>query len=263
MNDFDEFDSEFNKLKVVDRSETDRMIGLEKVMAKRDKKKFNLLPLIFSSFGVFTVGLFLMMTIKEYTPDIGSQKTIIDDQTVPEIPIVEVAPNMITVEYAIDNMDRGNHNYETVGTGKRIVVDPEVSGFQRGDVIYFTTPKYSNLNPDLNLAEQYISRLVGLPGERIEIREGQVYIDEMKLESFYAFPAVRGMNKEEYLETVDSNNSSMTEEDFKESMESILVPEGTVFVLGDQWWRSIDSRHFGPLSLDHVEGKVIGYVIGQ
>ncbi len=42
MNDFDEFDDEFNKLKDVDRSETDRMIGLEKVMAKK-KKKFNLL----------------------------------------------------------------------------------------------------------------------------------------------------------------------------------------------------------------------------
>ena len=261
MNDFDEFDDEFNKLKDVDRSETDRMISLEKVMAKRGKKKFNLLPLIFSSFAVFAVGLFLMMTIKEYTPDVGSQKTIIDDQTVPEIPIVEVAPNMITVEYGIDNMDKGNHDYETIGTGKRIVVDPGVSDFQRGDVIYFTTPKYSNGNPNLNLAGHHISRVVGLPGERIEIREGQVYIDEMKLESFYSIPTVRGMNKEKYLETVDSQNSSMTEEDFEESMESILVPEGTVFVLGDQWWRSIDSRHFGPLSLGHVEGEVIGYGI--
>ena len=261
MNDFDEFDGEFNKLKDVDRSETDRMIGLEKVMAKSGEKKFHLLPLIFSSFGVFAVGIFLMMTIKENTPYVESQKTIIDDQTVLEIPIVEVAPNMITVEYAIDNMDRGNHDYETIGTGNRIVVDPGVSGFQRGDVIYFTTPKYSNGNPNVNLARHHISRVVGLPGERIEFREGKVYIDEMKLESFYSIPTVRGMNKEKYFETVDSQNSSMTEEDFEESMESILVQEGSVFVLGDQWWRSIDSRHFGPLSIGHVEGKVIGYAV--
>ena len=46
-------------------------------------------------------------------------------------------------------------------------------------------------------------------------------------------------------------------------MESILVPKGSVFVLGDQWWRSIDSRHFGPLSLSQVEGKVIGYAMEQ
>lgn len=261
MNDFDEFDGEFNELKDVDRLETDRMISLEKVIAKSGKKKFNMLPLIFSSFAIFAVGLFLMMTIKEYTSEVESQKTIIDDQSVPEIPIVEVESNMITVEYGIDNMDKGNHDYETIGTGKRIVVEPGVSGFQRGDVIYFATPKYSNGNPNLNLAGNYISRVVGLPGERIEIRDGQVYIDEMKLESFYSFPTVRGMNKEKYFETVDSQNSSMTEEDFEESMEAILVPEGTVFVLGDQWWRSIDSRHFGPLSLSQVEGKVIGYGI--
>jgi len=138
------------------------------------------------------------MTIKEYTPEVEIQKSIIDVQTVPEIPIVEVAPNMITVEYAIDNMDKGNHDYETIGTGKRIVMDPGVSSYQRGDVIYFSSPKYSNGNPNLNLAGHYISRVVALSGERIEIREGQVYIDEMKLESFYSNPTVRGMNKEKY-----------------------------------------------------------------
>ena len=55
----------------------------------------------------------------------------------------------------------------------------------------------------------------------------------------------------------------MNEEDFEESMESILVSEGSVFVIGDQWWRSIDSRHFGLLSLSKVEGKVIGYRMEQ
>ena len=47
---------------------------------------------------------------------------------------------MFTVEYEVNNMDRGNHDYETLGTGKRIAMDPGVLDFQRGDVIYFTTP---------------------------------------------------------------------------------------------------------------------------
>ena len=71
------------------------------------------------------------------------------------------------------------------------------------------------------------------------------------------------MNKEEYLKTVNPKNSAMNEEDFEENMESILVSKGSVFVIGDQWWRSIDSRHFGLLSLSKVEGKVIGYRMEQ
>ena len=122
---------------------------------------------------------------------------------------------------------------------KQLALEKNCSGprkyqvFNCGDVIYFTTPEYSNGNPNLNLAGHHISRVVGLPGERIEIRKGQVYIDEMKLESFYSYPTVRGMKKEEYLETVDPQNSAMTEEDFEESIESILVSEGSVFVLGN------------------------------
>ena len=63
---------------------------------------------------------------------------------------------MFTVEYGIDNMDRGNHDYETIGTGKRIAVDPGVSDFQRGDVIYFTTPEYSNGNSRFKSSQNII-----------------------------------------------------------------------------------------------------------
>ena len=87
MNDFD---GEFNKLKDVERSEDARMISLKKVMARSKKKKFKILPLVFSGFTVFAVGLFLMMTVKEDTPVVEIGKTIIDDQTVHEIPIVEL-----------------------------------------------------------------------------------------------------------------------------------------------------------------------------
>lgn len=260
MNDFD---GEFNKLKDVKRSEDARMISLKKVMARSNKKKFKILPLVFSGFTVFAVGLFLMMTVKEDTPVVESGKTIIDEQTVHEVPIVELTSRMFTVEYEVDNMDRGNHDYETLGTGRRIAVDPGVLDFHRGDVIYFTTPEYSNGNSGLNLPEHYISRVVALPGEKIEIKKGQIFIDDKKLKSFYSYPTVRGRNKEEYLKTVNPENSAMNEEDFEENMESILVSKGSVFVIGDQWWRSIDSRHFGLLSLSKVEGKVIGYRMEQ
>ena len=70
--------------------------------------------MIVSSAVVAVVTLFLVLTLNEYAPNLGSGKSIIDNQTSPEIPIVEVMPNMFTVEYGIDNMDRGNHDYETI-----------------------------------------------------------------------------------------------------------------------------------------------------
>lgn len=263
MSDFDEYDVEFDRLKDVERTDAARMASLRKIKTRGKSKKFSVIPLIVSSNIVAVIALFLVLTLNEHILDVTKEKSIIDDQTVAAIPIVEVTPSLFTVEYSVDNMDRGNHDYETVGTDKRIVIDPEVLAFKRGDVVYFKVPIYSNGNFGLNLAEHQISRVVGLPGEKFEIKKGQVFINNQKLEAFYSIPTVRGMPMKEYLETVSPQNTTMTEEDFQESMESIIVPEGSVFVLGDQWWRSIDSRHFGPLSLKKVEGKVLGYGVSS
>lgn len=46
---------------------------------------------------------------------------------------------------------------------------------------------------------------------------------------------------------------------FEMDMEPIEVEENTVFVLVDQWWRGVDSKDFGLLPLDRIEGKVLGY----
>ncbi|WP_203247199.1 signal peptidase I [Sporosarcina beigongshangi] len=259
MSDFDEYDVEFDKLKDLERTDIARVASFNKLEDRSRKKKLRILPMIASSVVVSVVALFLVLTLFEYVPNLGSGKSIIDDQTELEIPIVEVTANMFTVEYGIDNMDRGNHDYETTGTDKRIVIDLGVSNFKRGDIVYFKMPVYSNENSGLNLKEHQLSRIVGLPGEKIEIKKGQVFINNQKLEAFYSIPTVRGMAMEEYFEKVSSQNTMMNEEDFQENMESILVPEGSVFVLGDQWWRSVDSRHFGPISLSDVEGKVLGY----
>lgn len=42
-------------------------------------------------------------------------------------------------------------------------------------------------------------------------------------------------------------------------MKPVKVEENTVFVLGDNWWRSVDSKEFGVLPMEEVEGKVLGY----
>lgn len=190
-----------------------------------------------------------------------STETITDENTKPEIDLVEVTENTELIEWGSDAMDRGNHDYDTFAHSE-LVVELGYSDVKRGDVIYYKTPLDAIVrNP--RLPEKYIARVVGLPGETVEIKEGQVFIDNKILETFYAKPTKYGMEEEEYFEKKDASkieNIAAVKDYFSTTMKPVKVIEDTVFVLVDQWWRGTDSREFGVLPLDSVEGKVLGYV---
>lgn len=97
--------------------------------------------------------------------------------------------------------------------------------FQRGDVIVFPFP--------YNEEEDYIKRVIGLPGDHVELRDGQVYVNGQRLDEPYIQEAAR--------------------RDFSE----MLVPDDAVFVMGDNRNDSSDSREWGPLSMDSVIGKAL------
>lgn len=93
----------------------------------------------------------------------------------------------------------------------------------RGDVVVFRFP----LDPTRN----WVKRIVGLPGETVEIRRGIVFIDGEALEEPYA---------------VSANRVDLAAE---------LVPEGHYFVMGDNRPASSDSREWGPLPGENIVGK--------
>lgn len=76
----------------------------------------------------------------------------------------------------------------------------------------------------------------------IKIEKGQVYIDGKKLVSFYG---------NEYHTGIYVENSEVQSEE-------IELAEDEFFVLGDNWWRSIDSKLFGPVHKESIIGKVTG-----
>ncbi len=103
---------------------------------------------------------------------------------------------------------------------------------QRGDVIIFHSVK----NSDQNL----IKRVIGLPGETVEITDGTVYITD---NSGYTFPLYE--YEKDYI--VEPPNSDYP---------STQVPEGCYFVMGDNRNHSNDSRSWGELPGGNIIGKV-------
>lgn len=83
----------------------------------------------------------------------------------------------------------------------------------------------------------YIKRVIGLPGDRIVIEDGKVYINDEELEESYLQSGV----------VTDMGKGFCTD---------LVVPENTVFVMGDNRTQSTDSRCFGCIPLEKIESKV-------
>ncbi|MGN7403712.1 signal peptidase I [Cytobacillus praedii] len=208
------------------------------------------------------IGLAVVLTACSSEAASTEMETIADNDTKPEVELVEPPENSLLLEWNHDNMDRGDHDYQVMAHPP-LVFDPNDKEVKRGDVIYFKSPEFTiESNPQFNMPEFSISRVVGLEGETVEIKNGQVFIDGKKLDTFYSKALNRGMGQEEYFKKVNPVNRG-DEESWKEyfatTMDPVKVEENTIFLLGDNWWRSADSRYFGVLPMENVEGKVLGY----
>jgi len=106
---------------------------------------------------------------------------------------------------------------------------------KRGDIIVFRYPK----DPQ----EYYIKRVVGLPDEKIEIKDGQVYIYNQEFKDGVILD-------EEYLSPdLKTYSSSGTY--------SVVLGKNEFFVLGDNRNSSKDSRSFGPVDRSFITGRAL------
>lgn len=113
------------------------------------------------------------------------------------------------------------------------------NSIRRGDIVAFESPKFKDSN---NLAIKYIQRIVGLPGETLEIKDNQVFINGEKLKEDYAF-----WDKElEYLNYYGGKDQSL-----------VNIPQGKYFLLGDNRYNSFDSRYFGYIDEDKILGRAV------
>ena len=143
----------------------------------------------------------------------------------------------------------------TLEPGDRVLVQKVVYGPDRGDVIVFSDPQ-GRPGPDRGIVggfahwlsstlgierpehEDFIKRVIGLPGETVELRDGRLYVDGVRIHE----PYLKG--------AVDTRDYG-----------PVRVPEGALFVLGDNRLNSNDSRFgLGFVPVDKVVGRAFAIV---
>jgi signal peptidase I len=114
----------------------------------------------------------------------------------------------------------------TIKEGELLLIEEvPASQLKRGDIIVFRSPG----NQDVSL----VKRLIGLPGETVEIRDNKVYIDGKVLDEPYI-------------------KEPMMAGDFP----LVTLNSGEYYVMGDNRNNSMDSRHFGPIPGASILGRV-------
>jgi signal peptidase I len=127
----------------------------------------------------------------------------------------------------------------TLLPGQFVLVDkltPRWTPYSRGDIVVFDPPDTWAPNSRV----PYIKRVIGVPGDRIELRDGKVFVNHVKLEEPYVF---------------EDGGVGQASEPSPEGASEWLVPTGDLFVMGDHRGESADSRSFGPIAISHVIGR--------
>jgi len=114
-----------------------------------------------------------------------------------------------------------------------------VRPIRRGDIIVFKYPD----QPDRDL----IKRVIGLPGETVELRNKKVYIDGKPIDEPYVH----------FLTPTSTAFQEITSSDVRENYGPVTVPPEQYFVMGDNRDNSEDSRYWGFLPKNNVKGKAL------
>lgn len=138
----------------------------------------------------------------------------------------------------------GNSMYPNFHDGEFLLTDKvsyNIGEPKRGDVVIFSAPPAAHCPVGLNC--DFIKRVVGMPGERIKIQNGKVYVNSQILTEPYE-SAIK-----------ITNSGSQTTSYLSEGREQ-LIPDGSYIVFGDNRPGSSDSREWGPIEKKRIIGKV-------
>jgi signal peptidase I len=199
-----------------------------------------------------------------YPPaDLPDEPSGTSDDSKPRIPFWIEFPVLIVVALAVAILIKtflfqafyipSSSMEDTLQINDRVLVSKlnyQLGDVSRGDVIVFDDPRGGFDEPSESVVQsavrnvlesvglrtprsEFIKRVIGVPGDVVEAREGDVWVNGERLD-------------EPYLE-----DPSYRHPDFG----PVVIPEGTFFVMGDNRASSQDSRFFGPIPGDDIVGR--------
>lgn len=157
------------------------------------------------------------------------------------IQVVVLALSIFVISYLFlfqPHQVRGNSMYPNFHDQEFLLTDKTSYRFgqpQRGDVVIFKAPPSE---PCAETECEYIKRVIALPGEKVRITEGAIFINDQKLNEDYLPSDIKTFQGSFFLEG-----------------KTISLSEGEYFVAGDNRLHSRDGREFGPIKRGAIIGK--------
>ena len=148
------------------------------------------------------------------------------------------------------SMNRGKEEY--VGN---LVIETKFNEMAYGQVVLVEEEKIDN-------AYRYaLGRVIGKPGDKVAIENGQLYLNDLPIETFYGKAHVMGTTDvEEAFERLKKASTpelkQSIEEALRYSFEPYTLRDGELFIVSDNWARNSVRK---PFTIEQIEGVVIGY----
>ena len=152
-----------------------------------------------------------------------------------KIPTGSMEPNLLIGDHLLVN----KFVFAPTLSGAERAVLPSAD-IRRGDIVVFKYPE----DPE----RDFIKRVIGLPGESIELRDRRILVNGRAIEEPYAhyLPRPQGFT-----------GGDAASDDVRVRYGPVVVPAGSVFVMGDNRDNSQDSRYWGFLPKDNIKGKAL------